>query len=388
MPSNNSFESLPVELIADILSELDLTSLVTVSYLSHRLRAVASEPSLNPWRPPILRTLLSQEGNYDPCLKHLSVRSIVPRQNFVGVLSLARAHYLLFEASLPNLSEREWEECFRRRFLPGWTKVRKDSSWRTAFLKVLHRVWHRTNTSCTSDEAWTKYIVLNRNGTANLLEGVSRGYNPLTIFEQMRLQNNLIQFQPSIRVLVEFADVRVLAIGVLDTNQFFANSNAQAILHPPGIEKVEDPDIPDIDALTPDGCGQSSEDRVIQTPDHVSGVRNRGLRDSYRRLTHPLPVQSHENYPFYTPSDEDKRWLGSGELEENGMHWVGSMMLTAQLIGPHTKETIEDRLPLQDLDLVNGPGRNQYASLTFVDLTAIAPWLDITMQIEGPGLGH
>lgn len=132
---------------------------------------------------------------------------------------------------------------------------------------------------------------------------------------------------------------------MLDTNQFFANSNAQAILHPPGIEKVEDPDIPDIDALTPDGCGQSSEDRVIQTPDHVSGVRNRGrqdvsryaiqpllswlsegLRDSYRRLTHPLPVQSHENYPFYTPSDEDKRWLGSGELEENGMHWVGSMM--------------------------------------------------------------
>lgn len=137
MPSNNSFESLPVELIADILSELDLTSLVTVSYLSHRLRAVASEPSLNPWRPPILRTLLSQEGNYDPCLKHLSVRSIVPRQNFVGVLSLARAHYLLFEASLPNLSEREWEECFRRRFLPGWTKVRKDSSWRTAFLKCV-----------------------------------------------------------------------------------------------------------------------------------------------------------------------------------------------------------------------------------------------------------
>ena len=30
------------------------------------------------------------------------------------------------------------------------------------------------------------YIVLNRNGTANQLNGTSRGFDPLTIFEQMR----------------------------------------------------------------------------------------------------------------------------------------------------------------------------------------------------------
>jgi len=43
-------ESLPVELVADILSELDLASLITMSSLSRRLRSVASdvsEPGLN-----------------------------------------------------------------------------------------------------------------------------------------------------------------------------------------------------------------------------------------------------------------------------------------------------------------------------------------------------
>lgn len=46
----NGFESLPVELIAEILGELDLTSLILVSYLSRRLHAIASDPSLNPWK--------------------------------------------------------------------------------------------------------------------------------------------------------------------------------------------------------------------------------------------------------------------------------------------------------------------------------------------------
>lgn len=134
----NAFESLPVELIADILGELDLSSLVTVSYLSNRLRAISSEPSLNPWRRPILRTLYHPDAEYDPALRHLSVRSTVPRNNFVEILSMARAHYLLFEASLPHLKDSEWEECFRRRFLSSWTKVKKEgSSWKEAFMKLV-----------------------------------------------------------------------------------------------------------------------------------------------------------------------------------------------------------------------------------------------------------
>ena len=131
----SGLDSLPVELVADILAELDITTLVTVSYLSRRLHAIASDVSLNPWRRPILRTLCSPSNSYEECLKNLSVRSIVPRQNFVEILSMARAEYLLLDATLPNLKESEWEECFRRRFLPSWDRAKKDISWKAAFLK-------------------------------------------------------------------------------------------------------------------------------------------------------------------------------------------------------------------------------------------------------------
>lgn len=170
-----SFESLPVELIAEILGELDLEHLIVMSQLSKRFYLVATDSSLNPWRRPILTNL--QSNTYEQALKHLSVRSTVPRQNWIEVLSLARPSFILFEATLPNLKSTEWEECFNRRFLPGWTKWKKDSSWKEAFLKsllhfsslsallifcfrLLHRVWHRSVTSCITDESWTKSAYL------------------------------------------------------------------------------------------------------------------------------------------------------------------------------------------------------------------------------------
>jgi hypothetical protein len=61
--------------------------------------------------------------------------------------------------------------------------------------------------------------------------------------------------------------------------------------------------------------------------------------------------------------------------------------ITAQLIGPRTKEPTT-HLPLQDWDLVEGSGRSQYASFTWADLAAIAPWLEIPKKIDGPGLGN
>lgn len=71
--------------------------------------------------------------------------------------------------------------------------------------------------------------------------------------------------------------------------------------------------------------------------------------------------------------------------------WVATSRITAQLLGPLTKQfdvELEGQARLQDLDLVQGPGRSQYASLTWADLTAIAPWLELTNRINGPGLGH
>lgn len=171
------FERLPVDLIAEILGELDLDSLVKMAYVSKRFYSVASDPSLNPWRRPIMRML--HVHMYEAALKHLSVRLTVPRRNWIEILALARPSFVLYDATLPNLRSEEWEECFRRRFLPSWEKWRKDSSWKEAYLKydlsspkcspfyctctnerprVLHRVWHRSVSTCTSDEAWTKSV--------------------------------------------------------------------------------------------------------------------------------------------------------------------------------------------------------------------------------------
>jgi hypothetical protein len=168
-----TLESLPVELVTTILEQLDLASLVVVSYLSRRLHSIASDRSLNPWRAPILRNLHS--GVYEDSLKHLSVRTTVPRQNWIEIVSMAQPRFLLFETTHPNMKEADWQECFKRRFLPGWEKWKRDSSWQETFKKCVHvcildvqthsyvekprllfRVWHRSMITCTADESWTK----------------------------------------------------------------------------------------------------------------------------------------------------------------------------------------------------------------------------------------
>lgn len=78
----------------------------------------------------------------------------------------------------------------------------------------------------------------------------------------------------------------------------------------------------------------------------------------------------HSHFPFSTrSSDTDLR-------------------IVAQILGQEAE--VDDVLsPLQDHDLIVGSGRQQYASLTWEDFWAIAPWLEeeITRQIDGPGLG-
>ncbi|KAG5728514.1 hypothetical protein E4T56_gene19539 [Termitomyces sp. T112] len=381
------FEFLPVDLIADILSELDLESLITISTLSKRLRNIVSDPSLNPWRRPILRVLRS--GNYESSLKNLSVRSTVPRQNWIEILSLASPSFLLYEATLPNLTSEEWEECFNRRFLPGWRRWRKDGTWKKTYLKLLHRISHRTETLCTSDEAWTKYIVLNRNGSANELEISSRSFSPLIIFNEMKIQSNLAHLETRIRLVVEFADVRILALGTLNRprSTLTVNPNAHLFLHPPGIGPLDEVSrrysvsspstLVEDHGVYPMHCLTAAAYTYVPPP------------QTYVRPSYPLPAPSHANYPYHTPGGGDKRWLGEGEIEEEGLCWVGGLMIIAQLVGPHTHDLSGDWLPLQDLDLVVGPGRNQYASFTWMDLWAIAPWMEerITKKIQGPGLG-
>ncbi len=147
---------LPVELVAEILSELDIPDLLHASQLSTGIRAITADAALNPWRRPVLRALFS--GAYDS-LRQLSDCSTVPRQNWIEILSLAPPPFILFDASVPRLATADWEQAFARRFLPAWRRWKRlDASWKEAYLKLLYRVWHRALTSCTADESWTRFV--------------------------------------------------------------------------------------------------------------------------------------------------------------------------------------------------------------------------------------
>ncbi|KAF8559184.1 hypothetical protein OG21DRAFT_1403684 [Imleria badia] len=348
-----TLQTLPVELLAEIFSELDLDSLIVISCLSRRLRAVTADSSLNPWRRPILRNL-HLERAYEKSLFHLSVRSIVPRQNWIEILTFASPSFLLFDSTLPNLKSSEWEECFCRRFLPGWTKWKNGNSWRETFMKILYRVWHRSRSSCTSDESWTKYIVLNRNGSVNELEAASRSFNPLAIFHEMKLQNNLVHLPTQIRVVLQLMDVRILALGVINRPRtpLTVNRNAHAFLYPPGLEPP-----------------------VLM---HCS--------TAYCRLSCPTPSHTHSNYPMYTPGGGDQRWHPDATLGE-GVEWVGGLMVTVQLYpsDPHGFTANG----LHGSELFGGTNHAQFASFTWRDFLVIAPWMEkrITKCIYGQGLG-
>uniref|UniRef100_A0A8H7XXZ0 F-box domain-containing protein n=1 Tax=Psilocybe cubensis TaxID=181762 RepID=A0A8H7XXZ0_PSICU len=396
------FERLPVDLIAEILGELDLESLIQMAYVSKRFYSVASDPSLNPWRRPIMRIL--NMHMYEPALKHLSVRLIVPRRNWIEIITLARPSFVLYDATLPNLKSEEWEECFKRRFLPSWQKWKKESSWKEAFLKLLHRVWHRSVSSCTSDEAWTKYVVLNRNGSANELEVSSRNYNPFSVFNEMKQQNNLshleTRIRASYRLVVELSDVRILAFGTLakPRSDLMVNPNAHMFLTPPGITANRPGNV-----LTK----LASRNRLGFVDDHgvypmsPSTVPAYLFKDyhnpvvTYKRLIYPQPATTHANYPLFTSGGGDSRWNDLDEIEESGLHWVGALMQAMvshpRLLKSHNlffccRITAQLICPSRDSD---NP-RHQYASFAWDDLWAIAPWMDeiITKRINGAGLGN
>ncbi|EKM79873.1 hypothetical protein AGABI1DRAFT_106215 [Agaricus bisporus var. burnettii JB137-S8] len=378
-------DTLPVELIADILAELSLADLIVAAYLSRRLHTVASDPALNPWRKPILRNLCTH--NYEPALANLSVRSIVPRHNWIDILTRARPSFLLFQATLPNLKQSEWEEAFRRRFLPSWAKWKKDAHWKEAYLKILHRVWHRSTTSCTTDEAWTKYMVLNRNGSANQLQTTSRGFDPFVIFDDMKFQNNMTHLDTQQRVILELTDVRIIAFGTLSRPKttLTINPNAHMLVQPPGIGRGHiksnttcrrrffnaDDHIQDY--------GAYPLMSVLSVPHYLSQEYEM-TSNTYTQIQHPVPSAAYANYPFFTPGGGDRRWISSPANEDN-LHWVGPLMLIAQIIVP-SEDAASDTLP--------NAGRQQFASFGWSDLWAVAPWMDerITKRIDGPGLGN
>ncbi len=103
--------------------------------------------------------------------------------------------------------------------------------------------------------------------------------------------------------------MRILALGTLNNPRgaFTVNRNARAFLHPPDIEIAPD---------RASGGGGSSGP--------VNGKSKNCY--PYERLSRPIPALSHAAYPFHTAGGGDKRWITSGNLEEEGKQWVGGLM--------------------------------------------------------------
>lgn len=142
--TSTSINNLPVELLARVFGLLELHQLLAVAQTCRFWRAVCLDPLLNPFRGPIAQILEGKSQLYSDktdgmrYLRTLSTFQWVPSRNWVEILAMAPPHFILFECNVPNLSEEQWEEAFRLRFPPSWTKWRRDGRWRATFLKSIY----------------------------------------------------------------------------------------------------------------------------------------------------------------------------------------------------------------------------------------------------------
>lgn len=114
--------NLPAELIADIISNLDLLSLRNVSYTCNQLRTICADEVLNPWHARLLTVLKHEEPEEEfKFVQHLSCYPCIPRRNWLYILTTASPDFILFN-DIPYLPDSTWEEAFKTRFLPSWAK--------------------------------------------------------------------------------------------------------------------------------------------------------------------------------------------------------------------------------------------------------------------------
>ncbi|KAJ9095308.1 hypothetical protein QFC21_005674 [Naganishia friedmannii] len=255
-PPAPTLETLPLELISQILTYLPLNSLLPLSTLSRTLLFISSDPTVTPF-PASITQELDAGPPYSRELEVLGTYSHIPRSCFIQILVRASPEWVLDSMVIPGgITTSEWRECFERRFLPSWKRYKfrnhhhhvtpspdgkGDHTWRATFLRVLRTLVHR-QLGCTHEEAWTRFLILHRNGTASLNRIYSRTFDPLEIYAEIRRQNALLgpQFKQEARLVCQFQDFRVVMLGsVADpARSLFVNPNAYVLLHPPGVEEV------------------------------------------------------------------------------------------------------------------------------------------------------
>ncbi|KAG8802914.1 hypothetical protein FRC17_006316, partial [Serendipita sp. 399] len=432
---------LPPELLTSIFEYLDLKSLIHVSGVCKHFKTVCSDPVLNPWRGQIEQVLrMRAPPEQFQVLRHLGWYSAVPKENWLYILTVASPDFILFN-DVPPLPEAYWEYAFKHRFLPSWIKWKRDNSWK----QLLWRVWHRLTAHCTADESWTNYIILSRHGIVNSASASSRSYEPQDVLDIYKLQNNLAREPSTTRLVVQLADVRIIAIGTLgQASSYQVNRLAKEFITPSGIypegvvplstyDRLEPlsaaSDTPQyykipvtrrvgtpitrsltFDDATPSTSSATSlsfwrrirsgtfstneKDAVtyVDAPTAVMDSMYRNLKPSpptpreYPRLTLPRPSHGHRKFPNFTPGGLDLRWpkMYDGTSEEV---WVGPVLITAVIVS-QTEEPLTDGG--DELLRRIGRGRGRWVSFTTTDLDTIAPWLStyIEKRVEGMGLGN
>lgn len=144
------------------------------------------------------------------------------------------------------------------------------------------------------------------------------------------------------KLVVEFADIRILAFGVLNRprSSLSVNANASTFLYPPGLQPADTRTLRQV--AHPDDNGESeARSGILHLEDADAETRKLfnvclDLSDRcrkpapprhslYDRMTHPIPAPSHALYPWFTPGGGDRRWI-TDDFEEEGMQWVGGLM--------------------------------------------------------------
>lgn len=130
--------------------------------------------------------------------------------------------------------------------------------------------------------------------------------------------------------MVELADVRILALGVLHDppSPIYVNTNAQVLLRPPETDFG--------DSILPMDTGMDNSVLFVIVAEVFLTARGAGdpLRVKLRPMSHPLPTPPFRNYPLFTPGREDRRWLGPGGLP-NDKAWLGGLMYVVPLTSLH-----------------------------------------------------
>lgn len=236
-------------------SHLPLKEVIQITLLSTTLRWIAFSPLLTPFSAPVHRVLL-RGPPYPVEITTLGSYTHIARSVFIEILVRGEARWVLEDLEIPHLRDQVWEEVFKRRFLPSWTRYKEEGEkWRAVTMRMLRRLVHRT-VGCTHDEPWTvsflylvavcirligsvhsrqqRFLTLHRNGSGSLNRMYSRTFDPHEIFREIKNQNNLSDRPTEVRLLLQLQDVRILLFGVLaPPRSVFVNENAFRLCHPP-----------------------------------------------------------------------------------------------------------------------------------------------------------